>query len=96
LTSGEGILRFVETARVPATVALALLFALAGSAQKLAAGTFAIGKYGAYGQAYDYPAETTARATALKQCKGTFTAVTMKQACATVATIRLLFFIDND
>ena len=89
-------MRFVETARVPGTAALALLFALAGSAQELAAGAFAIGKCGAYEQAYDYPAETTARATALKQCKGTFTAVTMKQACATVATIRLLFFIDND
>jgi len=42
-------------------------------------------------------AETAARAAAaLKQCKGKFTAVTMKQACATVATICLLFFIDND
>jgi hypothetical protein len=32
------------------------------------------------GQAYDHPAETAARAAALKQCKGKFTAVTMKQA----------------
>jgi Domain of unknown function (DUF4189) len=86
LTSGEGILRLFETARAPATVALALLFALAGSAPTLAAGAFAIGKCGAYGQAYDYPAETTARAAALKQCKGECTTtVTMKRACAAFA-----------
>ena len=47
-----------------------------------AAGAFAIGKCGAYGQAYDYPAESAARAAALKQCKGNCTAVTMKRACA--------------
>jgi hypothetical protein len=47
-----------------------------------AAGAFAIGKCGAYGQAYDYPAESAARAAALKQCKGECTAVTMKRACA--------------
>jgi uncharacterized protein DUF4189 len=85
LASGEGILRFVETARAPATVALALLFALAGSAPTLAAGAFAIGKCGAYGQAYDYPAEATARAAALKQCKGECTTVTMKRACAALS-----------
>jgi Domain of unknown function (DUF4189) len=47
-----------------------------------AAGAFAIGKCGAYGQAYDYPAEQAARQAALKQCKGECTAVTMKRACA--------------
>ena len=35
-----------------------------------AAGAFAVGKCGAYGQAFDYPAEASARAAALKQCKG--------------------------
>ncbi len=50
--------------------------------QTWAAGAFAIGKCGAYGQAYDYPAEKTAREAALKQCKGGCTAVTMKRACA--------------
>ena len=35
-----------------------------------AAGAFAIGKCGAYGQAYDYPAEGAARAAALKKCRG--------------------------
>jgi hypothetical protein len=47
-----------------------------------AAGAFAMGKCGAYGQAYDYPAEAAARAAALKQCNGECTAVTMKRACA--------------
>ena len=42
-----------------------------------AAGALAVGKCGAYGQAYDYPAEATARAAALKQCKGDCTTVTI-------------------
>ena len=50
-----------------------------------AAGAFAVGKCGAYGQAYDYPAEDAARVAALKQCKGQCTAVTMKRACAALA-----------
>jgi len=50
-----------------------------------AAGALAVGKCGAYGQAYDYPAEASARAAALKQCKGDCTAVTMKRACAAFA-----------
>jgi hypothetical protein len=47
-----------------------------------AAGAFAMGKCGAYGQAYDYPAEVSARAAALKQCNGDCTTITMKRACA--------------
>jgi hypothetical protein len=51
-----------------------------------AAGAFAIGKCGAYGEAYDYPAESAARAAALKQCKGgDCKAITMKRACAALA-----------
>jgi hypothetical protein len=50
-----------------------------------AAGALAVGKCGAYGQAYDYPAEATARAAALKQCKGNCTAVTMKRSCAALS-----------
>jgi hypothetical protein len=49
------------------------------------AGAFAVGKCGAYGQAYDYPAEAAARAAALKQCKGNCTAVTMKRASAALS-----------
>jgi len=51
-----------------------------------AAGAFAIGKCGAYGQAYDYPAARVARAAALKQCKGgNCKMITMKRACAAFA-----------
>jgi Domain of unknown function (DUF4189) len=50
-----------------------------------AAGAFAIGKCGAYGEAYDYPAESAARAAALKQCKGDCKTITMKRACAALA-----------
>ncbi|WP_407181451.1 DUF4189 domain-containing protein [Bradyrhizobium sp. STM 3562] len=48
----------------------------------LAAGAFAMGQCGAYGQAYDYAGEDAARAAALKQCQGNCVAVTMKHACA--------------
>ena len=50
-----------------------------------AAGAFAIGKCGAYGQAIDYPAEIGALAAARKQCKGQCSTVTMKRACAAFA-----------
>jgi len=50
-----------------------------------AAGALAIGKCGAYGQAFDYPAERGARAAALKQCKGDCSAVTMKRACVALS-----------
>ena len=50
-----------------------------------AAGALAVGKCGAYGQAYDYAGETAARSAALKQCKGDCTAVTMKRACAALS-----------
>ena len=67
-------------------VALALILGVAGFVGKArAAGAFAVGKCGAYGKAYDYPVEATARAAALKQCKGACTAVTMKRACAAFA-----------
>jgi hypothetical protein len=65
-----------------AVVALLSLFTVAGPAPASAAGAFAMGKCGAYGQAYDYPAEREARAAAEKQCKGECTTVTMKRACA--------------
>ena len=67
----------------------ALTLAIAGTrfvTQSWAAGAFAIGKCGAYGQAFDYPAEGAAREAALRQCKGGgCTAVTMKRACAALA-----------
>jgi Domain of unknown function (DUF4189) len=51
-----------------------------------AAGAFAIGKCGAYGQAFDYAAETDALAAARKQCQGACpTTLTIKHACAALA-----------
>jgi hypothetical protein len=81
-------LTFFAGARRRAMVVFATLLALAGSqfvTPSHAAGAFAIGKCGAYGQAYDYPAENVARAAALKQCKGDCTTVTMKRACAALS-----------
>ena len=67
---------------------LALTLAIGGTGfvtQAWGAGAFAIGKCGAYGQAYDYAGEDAARVAALKQCKGECTAITMKHACAALA-----------
>uniref|UniRef100_E6VJ28 DUF4189 domain-containing protein n=1 Tax=Rhodopseudomonas palustris (strain DX-1) TaxID=652103 RepID=E6VJ28_RHOPX len=50
-----------------------------------AAGALAVGKCGAYGQAYDYPAEAAAIAAARQRCKGDCTTVTMRRACAALA-----------
>jgi hypothetical protein len=71
-----------------AIFAVALIFMLAAlrfAGPSQAAGAFAIGKCGAYGQAFDYPAEGAALAAARKQCKGQCTTVTMKRACAAFA-----------
>jgi hypothetical protein len=86
---GEGIL-IVSTAKAQrrALLVLALTLLLAASrliTESWAAGAFAVGKCGAYGQAYDYPAEDVARIAALKQCKGQCTTLTMKRACAALA-----------
>lgn len=80
----------VSTAKAQrrALLILALTLLLAASrfiTESWAAGAFAIGKCGAYGQAYDYPREDAARIAALKQCKGQCTAITMKHACAALA-----------
>ena len=50
-----------------------------------AAGALAVGKCGAYGQAFDYAAEDLATAAARKQCKGDCSTVTMKRACAALS-----------
>jgi Domain of unknown function (DUF4189) len=71
-----------RTARGRVIVALVALTASSAPAPSFAAGAFAFGKCGAYGQAHDYPAEDAARAAALRQCQGDCEAVTMKRACA--------------
>jgi hypothetical protein len=71
-----------------AAVVFALILALAATGfltEAQAAGAFAIGKCGAYGEAYDYAGEAGARAAALKQCKGQCTAMTMNRACAALS-----------
>jgi hypothetical protein len=71
-----------------ATVVVALILALAATGfltEAQAAGAFAIGKCGAYGEAYDYAGEAGARAAALKQCKGQCTAMSMNRACAALS-----------
>jgi hypothetical protein len=86
LTSGEGIL-IVSTAAAQrrALFIVALTMALGASrfaTETWAAGAFAIGKCGAYGEAFDYAGEAGALAAARKQCKGECTTLTMKRACA--------------
>ena len=71
-----------RTARGCFMAMLVVLASSSASAPSLAAGAFAMGKCGAYGQAFDYPAEDAARAAALKQCQGDCEAVTMRHACA--------------
>ena len=77
-----------KVARRRALFVLALTLAVGTSrfvTQSWAAGAFAVGKCGAYGQAYDYPAEGAARTAALKQCGGECTTVAMKHACAALS-----------
>src|SRR5665213_1482350 len=88
MTSGEGLVTSFAKLQRRAMVVFVLTLALAGTCcvtQSWAAGAFAIGKCGAYGEAFDYAGEAGARAAALKQCKGECTAVTMKRACAALS-----------
>lgn len=71
-----------------AALAAALILALAAvlfMGEARAAGAFAMGKCGAYGDAYDYAAEPAAREAALKKCGGHCTAISMRRACAAFA-----------
>jgi hypothetical protein len=88
MTSGEGLLTSFTKLQRRAMMVFALTLALAGArfvTESWAAGAFAIGKCGAYGQAFDYAGEAGARAAALKRCKGECTTVTMKRACAALS-----------
>ena len=80
----------VSTAVARRRALIVIAFTLLVGASRLVteawgAGAFAVGKCGAYGQAYDYAGESQALAAAKKQCKGECTAVTMKRACAALA-----------
>lgn len=63
---------------------LSLAFSNFGNAA-WGAGALAVGRCGAYGQAFDYPVEDAARVAALRQCKGQCTVITVKRACAALA-----------
>jgi hypothetical protein len=81
-------LTFFTSAQRCAMFVFALTLILAGSrfiTESWAAGAFAIGKCGAYGEAYDYAGENVARAAARKQCKGECTTLIIKRACAALA-----------
>ncbi len=56
-----------------------------GGPSAQAAGALAIGKCGAFGQAFDYPREEAAVAAARQQCQGDCTIVPIKRACAALA-----------
>lgn len=81
------LLPVVTRHRAKSILVVALMLAAAQSATKAqAAGAFAIGKCGAYGQAFDYAGEADALAAARKQCKGDCpTTLTMKHACAALS-----------
>jgi hypothetical protein len=66
-------------------VAISVVTGAPWAAPAWAAGAFAIGQCGAYGQAFDYDAEDAARAAARRQCQGDCTTVTMKRACAALS-----------
>lgn len=72
-------------ARSRAFFSATLIFSLASLQPAIGAGALAIGKCGAYGQAYDHRAQASALAAAKKACKGDCTTVTMNRACAALA-----------
>jgi hypothetical protein len=74
-------------ARFRAFLVVALILALGPqfAAPAFAAGALAIGKCGAYGQAFDFPVQAAATAAAKKQCQGDCTTVSMNRACAAFA-----------
>lgn len=72
-------------ARRRAFFSAVLLFSVASLQPAIGAGALAIGKCGAYGQAYDHPAQASALAAAKKACKGDCTTLTMNRACAALS-----------
>ncbi|HEY0330118.1 MAG TPA: DUF4189 domain-containing protein [Rhodopseudomonas sp.] len=75
----------VARGRALCGVGALLIAQMISAAPSQAAGAFAVGKCGAYGQAFDYPMETAAITAARKQCKGDCTTLTMKRACAALS-----------
>jgi hypothetical protein len=64
-------------------VVAAIFWHTSGAAR--GAGALAVGRCGAYGNAYDYPTAAAASQAAKAKCDGACTTVTMKRACAAFA-----------
>jgi len=64
-------------------VVVAIVWHTSGSAR--GAGALAVGRCGAYGNAYDYSTQTAALQAAKAKCDGACTTVAMKRACAALA-----------
>ena len=64
-------------------VVAAIFWHTSGAAR--GAGALAVGRCGAYGNAYDYPTPSAALHAAKAKCDGACTTVTMKRACAAFA-----------
>jgi hypothetical protein len=64
-------------------VVAAIVWHTSGAAH--GAGALAVGRCGAYGNAYDYPSLAAATQAAKARCDGACTAVAMKRACAALA-----------
>jgi len=64
-------------------VVAAIVWHTSGSAR--GAGALAVGRCGAYGNAFDYATPAAALQAAKAKCDGACTAVTMKRACAAFA-----------
>jgi hypothetical protein len=64
-------------------VVAAIFWHTSGAAR--GAGALAVGRCGAYGNAYDYPTPAAASQAAKAKCDGACTTVTMKRACAAFA-----------
>lgn len=78
-------MRSTLTLRFAGLFLAALCFSGVLPASSYAAGGLAVGKCGAYGQAFDHARQEAAIASARKQCKGDCTVVTMRRACAAFA-----------
>jgi Domain of unknown function (DUF4189) len=80
---GQGMVASLVRLGVLLAVIVAIVWHTSGSAR--GAGALAVGRCGAYGNAYDYPTQGAAAQAAKAKCDGACTTVTMKHACAAFA-----------
>jgi hypothetical protein len=80
---GQGMVGSLVRLGVLLAVVIAIVWHTSGSAR--GAGALAVGRCGAYGNAFDYPTPASAVQAAKTKCDGVCTTVTMKRACAAFA-----------